>query len=761
MIGARLPRVEDPRLLRGEGRYTADLRPEGLLHVAFVRSDRGSARIEGLSLDRARSMSGIVGVFSAADRPVLGRSIPSVFPSPDLKVRMPSPLATTQIRYEGEPVVVVVADDPYRAADAVEAVDVEYGALPAIVDPLAALESGAPLVHEDVPGNVPGSVVREYGDVDAAFASADLVVKRRLAVDRAAGAAIETRTILAEPGSEGGITLYDATQAPHGLRRGLSAALEMDQEKIRVVAPDVGGGFGPKGRLYQEEVVLAALAMHLGRPLLWQATRTEDMLTTFQGRGAIVDAQIVADSEGHLLGFQALLIQDCGAYLATALIVPQNSAQHMLGPYRLPAARIEIQPVYTNKAPLTPLRGGGREVGVFVMERMIDLLGAELKVDPIEIRERNALRPDQFPYDTGYPGRGGGTVTYDSGSFPVCLDRARVTIGYDEFRRTQASEREKGIFRGIGLTLFIEATGGMSESARARLEPNGRISLMVGSPSNGQSHATTMAQICAGRLGVNLEAIDYSSGDTAAVDKGTGTFGSRMAVMAGNATAGASLSLREKILEAASDEMEVSPADLEIVEGVIGVRGVPDRNMTFRDLAGAQARNDGDRKLEAAFDFEPDRATAFSGGSHAAIVEVDVETGFVRVERYVVVHDCGTVINPLVVEGQVHGGVAEGLGEAIGGSVVYDGTGVLKTRSFLSYELPISEVVPRIDVIHQESPSPNNPEGIKGAGEGGTIGSLATFARAVEDALEPFGVVIDRLPIRPEWLGEQCRAAGS
>ena len=496
------------------------------------------------------------------------------------------------------------------------------------------------------------------------------MLHERFSADRAAGASMEPRGVVAAPGGDDGIalTVWDSTQAPHVIRRSLARTLNLSPEQIRVIAPDVGGGFGPKGRYYAEEAVIAIVALHLGSPVSWQATRHEDLLTTYQGRGLIVDAELATDTDGTIRALRVNLRQDCGAYLPTALVVAQNSAQHILGPYRIPAYSAEILGVYTNKAPLTPLRGGGRELGVFVIERLMDRLAEQLNLAPHEIRRRNALTPAEFPYDTRYPARAGGTITYDSGEYHASLDQARAMIGYDEIKAGQAHERRAGRYRGVAVTLFLESTGMDRESARVELAPDGNVTVTVGSPSNGQSHATTMAQICAAQLGVPFDRISYRSGDTGLMDVGTGTFGSRMAVMAGNATAEAARTLRERLLQAAADHLEAAVSDLEIVEGMVQVRGVPSSGISLGDVA-AEIRNAGNQDaLAVTHAFAPPRPTAFAGGAHAAVVEVDVESGWVHVQRYVVVHDCGTVINPTVVEGQVHGGVVHGLGNALDGA---------------------------------------------------------------------------------------------
>jgi aerobic carbon-monoxide dehydrogenase large subunit len=758
-IGVREKRLEDPRLLLGQGRYVGDLRFPGMLYAHFVRCPHGHARIVHLGLDRARAMPGVEAVFAAGDLPALGRPMTATFQIPGVEIRMPTPLAREVIRCAGEAVAVVLAGDAYRAADAAEAVEVEYDTLPPVLDPLAAMMDDAPRVHDDIPANLAGHTMQGFGDVDAAFRDAPVVVRERFRVERSTGAAMEPRAVCAVPGAPDdryAVTVWDSTQAPHVIRRSVAATLEIDPEQVRVIAPDVGGGFGPKGRYYPEEAAVATIAMHLGRPVLWTATRHEDLLATYGGRGLVAEAAIAADGEGRILGYRVHLIQDCGAYLPTATIVSMNTAQHLLGAYRLPSFHVQIDNVYTNKIPLTPLRGGGREMGVYVTERMIDRLAQRLGLPPHEVRERNVVPPLEFPYDTHYPSRAGGTVVYDSGDYPGHLRKALETIGYDEFKRRQPDERVAGQYRGIAVTLFLESTGFDRETARIEIGEDGEITLTVGSPSNGQSHATTFPQVCAANLGVPLETISYQSGDTGLMDQGTGTFGSRMAVTAGNATAAAARTLRERLLRAAADDLEAAPEDLELVDGVIRVRGVPDRGIALRDfVARARERGQVDLLVET-HAYQPEKPSTFSGGAHAAIVEVDVETGWVRVERYLVVHDCGTVINPMVVEGQVHGGVTHGLSDALGERSVYDDDGRLITGTFATYMLPVAEMVPRFEVEHNESPSPFNPEGIKGAGEGGTIGALATIAAAVEDALEPLGVRLTDLPLRYEELCALC-----
>ena len=753
LIGSRLRRVEDPRLILGRGRFAADITRPGLLHAAFVRSPHAHALVRSIDTSGARRMPGVVAVFTAADLAAAASPFPIQVQAPGLELRAPSGLASRTIRFGGEAVAMVVAADERTAVDAADAVIVDFEPLPAVVDPIAATAPEAAKVHDDVRENRVGTLHLTFGDSRAAFASAAASVRRNLSVARSACAALETRGCVAEPvgpAGESGLTLTTSTQAPHNHRPALARIFDLPIGDVRVVAPDVGGGFGPKGRLYPEEVAVCAAALALARPIAWQADRSEDFATTYQGRGTVIDAELAADADGRLLALRAHVLQDCGAYLASGLMVPSNSVQHMVGPYHLAAMSVDVEGVYTHKAPLTPLRGGGREVGAYVIERMIDHLAREMELDPMELRRRNALHRDEFPYDTGYPSRAGGSLVYDSGDFPTHLTRAAELIGYDTWRR----QTDDGpIRRGIALTLFIESTGFGGETARARLESDGTITLAVGAPSTGQGHGTVMAQVFGDRFGIPFDRIRYSSGDTDRVEQGVGTFGSRLAVTAGNASALAAVALKEKVLEAAEDVLEASNHDLELVDGAVQVKGYPSKRLPLSEISAAR---DGEA-LEVETLFESPGA-AFAGGAHAAIVAVDTETGQVRVERYVVVHDCGTVINPAIVDGQVHGGVIHGIGNALGERMAYDDTGQLLTGSFASYQLAEVDALV-IEVVHHETPSPNNPEGIKGAGEGGTIGALATIARAVEDALSEFEIEINELPIEPEWIVSRVQQA--
>jgi carbon-monoxide dehydrogenase large subunit len=750
-IGARLNRLEDPELVRGAAQYVGDVPLPGVLSVAFVRCPLGRARIRNLSLDRARQMPGVVAVLGPRDLPVLAKPMPPMNTEPDILERTPSPL-TEEVHCAGDAVAVVVADDPYRAADAAEAVGLVYDELPAIMDARQAALEGAPLVHADVPNNIAGRLTFAMGDIDAAFAQADVVLREQFNAPQVYNAALEPRGVAAQPGGEGGVavTLWVSTQAPQVVRRCVARALGLRTNQVRVITPWVGGGFGPKGRPYPEEIAVAALARHLGRPCRWEATRREDLLTSYHGHGLQIDAELAARSDGTLLGLRAHILQDVGAYLLAVLIVPQYAAEHLIGPYHLPAADVRAVAVYTDKASLTPVRGGGREQGVFVIERLMDHLGRRLGLDPVEVRRRNALRAEEFPYDTQYPKRYGGTIVYDSGDPYGLLEDAVKAIGYEAVRRAQPGERDAGIYRGVAVTLFAESTAMGKEGARVEVADDGSVSLAVGSSDTGQSHRTTMSQICAAELGLPPKRVRFVSGDTQAMGVGSGTFASRFAVMAGNATALAAREVLQRAVALASELLDVTPQALEISTGLFHVGREPARAVTLGEVA-RSAREAG-VPLAATHIYAPKAATTYAGAAHAAVVRVDVETGGVTVERYAISHDSGTVINPRVVEGQLQGGVALGLGQALGELILYDERGQLVTNSLERYYVPRASDVPRVAVIGHPCRSRNNPVGIKGVGENGTMGAIPTIIGAVEDALGPLAPTFNNMPVRMEAI---------
>lgn len=748
-VGSRVRRLEDARLVRGEGQYVSDL-PLDALHVGFVRSPHAHAHILSVNTDAAASFPGVIAAHTAGDFPELNKLLETA-DAPG--ARGFYPLARDTVRYVGEPVAVVVASDAAVVADAVEAVQVEYEPLEPVTDPETALEGG-PLVWDDKPRNIVLETTLGFGDTARAFDEAEVVVEYTFTFERAAAAAMEPRAVAAAPGEgEIRVHLWDSTQAPHGVRASLAGYFDLPENAIRITVPDVGGGFGPKGRTYPEEIVLAALAMRLQKHVRWVASRTEDLMTTGQGRGQTHRARLAARSDGTILGIEDAIIHDFGAYTPSGLGVLFNTVRHLIGPYRLPALSVHLTGVFTNKTITSALRGGGRPEGVFMVERLLDRLADQLDLDRVEVRRRNFIPPDAFPHDTGFRMQGR-PVVYDSGDFPRYLHTLLDAIGYDSFRQRQAAAWSRGEYLGLGLACFTESTGMGNEGARARLDTDGKLHLATGSPSTGQGHATSFAQIAADRLGIEVGDVVFSSGDTALDPTGTGTFASRMTYDGGNAVAMAVGELKRKVLQQAANLLEVAADDLEIGSGRVSVRGYGERGITLAEVA-ANAPED----LVAEIEFSPERGSVWAGGANAAIVRVDVETGHVEIERYVVVHDSGVLINPALVEGQIEGGVAHGIGNVLYEACTYSADGQFLSSTFADYALPQFDNVPSLDIHHIESASPFSPLGVKGTGESGTIGALPTVVSAIEDALSPFGIRFDRMPISPEMIAMGVKAS--
>lgn len=754
-VGARMRRSEDPRLVRGEGRYVGDLTFPAMLHAGFVRSPYAHARIRSVATEAAEAIPGVAAVHTGNSLSSLANPVPAASWPEGLIARGFYPLARDTVRYVGEAVAVVLAGDPLALSDAIDTVVVEYDPLEPVAD-VEAATSGGPLVWEDVPHNIALDRTTGFGDVDGAFDTADVIVAERFAFARAAGAAMEPRAVAAAPGSEGTerLTIWASTQAPHSMRDAISRYLGLGDGEVRVITADVGGGFGPKGRIYPEEYVVAVLALHHRRPVRYVATRTEDLLTTAHGRGQVHHARLAARADGTILALDDHFIQDAGAYTSSytssGLGAAMNTTTHLMGPYRVPTLAVRTTGVYTTKVMTSPLRGGGRPEGIYVMERLLDRLAARLGLDRAEVRRRNFIPPEAFPYDTGMPSARGGRVVYDSGNYPAYLRRALDIIGYDDFAEEQARARAEGRYLGLGLAAFIESTGTGAEEARVDVGEDGNVTVWVGSPSNGQGHATTFSQMAADRLGVPFEAVTFHSGDTAAVAGGTGTFASRMGQYGGNAVSLAAQAVRDRALRLAGELLEIAPVDLEIERGWVTVRGVPERRIALAEVAAEGTRRE--EPLSDSRVFQPSPGNTWAGGVNAAIVEVDLDTGKVAIRRYLVVHDSGTIVNPMVVEGQIHGGVVHGIGNVLYEEYVYGEDGQVANPTFVDYTLPGIGEAPELEIAHFQTPSPFNPEGIKGAGEGGTIAALPTLVSAIEDALSPFGVKINDVPIHGEAI---------
>ncbi len=767
-MGQSVPRLEDAKLLTGRALFVDDVQLPGMLHAAFLRSDDAHGILRSIDASAARERAGVVAVYTAQDLGDYWRPGPLLVPPPPItglvfNAATQVPLARDKVRHGGEALAMVVAESRYIAEDALEDIVVELEPLAAVTDLEAALRPGASLVHEQFGTNLAAHVHQSKGDYAGARAAAALVVARRFRYDRGASAAIENRGIVAEWDARAEqLTVWDTTQAPIPIRNGLAAMLGLGESQVRVIAPFIGGGFGPKIMMfYPEEVLLPWAAMRLGRPLKWIEDRRENFYATTQERLQIHDAELAVAQDGRILGVKDTFLHDTGAYDPYGLTVPINSQCTLLGPYVVPNYDSEFTAVFTNTPIVTPVRGAGRQHGVFVMERLLDFAARELGIDRVEIRRRNLIPPDAFPYDHEILFQDFRPLVYDSGNYPAALHKAVEMIGYEAFIRSEQPRlRRAGRRAGIGVVSYIEGTGiGPYEGARVTVEPSGLVRVATGVGTQGQGHFTTFAQLVAEQLGVEVDRVRVVTGDTREFHWGTGTFASRGAVVAGNACHAAALKVRDKIIALAARLLEAEPGQVVVEGGSACVRGAPDRSFTLGELArranplrGAVTPGT-EPGLEATAYFGPDRGNAASG-VHAMIVEVDPDTAAVEIKRYVVVHDCGVVINPVVVEAQVQGGVAHGIGNAFYEQLIFDDNGQLMNASFMDYLLPTALDVPTVEMAHLETPSPLNPLGTKGVGEAGAIPTGALFAQAVEDALSGTGVEITEIPLSPNRLFE-------
>jgi carbon-monoxide dehydrogenase large subunit len=773
-FGERVQRLEDERLLRGQGRYTDDL-DEGALHGCFVRSPYAHARIRSIDVDRARRAPGVAAVYTTAELPFGQVDLPLLIPHPALTHgRTQRCLASEIVRYAGEAVAFVVAEDRYLAEDAAELVEVDYEPLPVVITPEAAAAADR-LVHDDVPGNVAAELRQARGDVELALRDAPRRIDLRLRCERGAAAPMEARAVWARwDAAEGRLVVYDSTQSPTSIRGGLAVLFGLPETSVEVIAPDVGGGFGPKIMLfYPDELLVPFAAMRLGRPVKWTEDRAEHFTAVNHERAQVHDVRVGFDDDGVVLALDDDFINDAGAYTPYGIILPLITAAQTTGPYRVPNYRVRFRDVYTNATPTSPYRGAGRPHGCFVMERILDTIASVLDLDRAEVRRRNFIQPDEFPFDTGIAWQDGSVAVYDSGDYPRLLEECLRLLG----------PRPEGEQVGLGLGVYVEGTGvGPYEGAHVQVLVSGRVVAATGIPSQGQGHATVLAQIVADELGVDVHDVDVRSGDTRRFPWGVGTFASRGAVTAGNAVRVAALAVAEKARRIASEQLEVAPEDLELTGGAVRVKGTPDRALPLAAVAilsnplryafggGAeiatqfQARPrhgpplaDGEQPgLEATGFFSPPAST-WASGCHAAYVRVDPATCRLEVLRYVVVHDCGRVINPLILDGQIQGGVAQGIGGAFYERLAYDSEGQLRNASFMEFLVPYATEVPEVVIGHVETPSPLNPLGIKGAGEAGVIPVGAVIASGIEDAL---GLPIRELPLSPLRLFELLRLKG-
>ncbi|HUC63615.1 MAG TPA: xanthine dehydrogenase family protein molybdopterin-binding subunit [Alphaproteobacteria bacterium] len=770
VFGMDVKRIEDPRLLTGHGRYVDDFHLPGMVQAAFVRSSHAHALVKGIDAARATALPGVIAVWRLGDFGAEYSKKPLAVTIPHPMLKQPftqTPLATDEVCFVGEPIAIVLAESRYIAEDAVAMIEVDYEPLPAVSDCLAALAPDAPRVHRNSPDNVVGRVRANFGDVEAAFANAPHVFKETHRQHRGGPHSMETRGVLASyDGATDLLTVWNSTQSPYNARRFLAAHLGRDEHKVRVIAPDVGGGFGPKAAYYAEDVAIPLAAMKLGRPVKWIEDRREHFLTTNQQRDSIWRMEVAADDRGKVLGVRGHVTVDNGAYVPYGILLAISSLGPLPGPYALPALDVTVESVFTNAVATSPVRGAGRPNAAYTLERLMDLVARELKLDRADVRRRNFVQRDQFPYATGMKARDGSPVSYDSGDYGAVLDKALALADYANFPQRQAAARAEGRWLGIGVSSCNEDTGmGPYEGATVRVTREGKILVQTGAAAQGQGLHTILAQIAAEALGVELDQVTVESADTANFPLGVATVGSRVAVTAGSSAHLAAMEVRAKALKLAAATLEVAEQDLVIEKGVVHPVGVPDMKVTLAELAAklisvlAVPVPKGFAPGLEATSYYSAVQPAYASGSQAVEVEIDVETGAVELLRYSVAHDCGTLINPGLVDGQILGGVVHGIGNALFERMIYDESGQPLTTNYGEYLLPTATEVPRIALAHHETPSPLNPLGIKGAGEGGTIPAAAAIVSAVENALEPLGLRLTDHPLSPQRLLELIDAA--
>jgi carbon-monoxide dehydrogenase large subunit len=767
IFGSGIRRREDPRLLTGTAKYTADFTLPGMAYAAILRSPHGHARVRAIDSAKAKAAPGVAGVYTAADTEARFKAIPCAWlvPNANLKVAAYSVLARDVVRYVGDAVAVVVAETPAQAYDALDLIDVDYEPLPAVVDPQLATRAGAPQLHADIPDNVAFHWTVAGGEVDDAFAKAEVVVKDRIIQQRLIPTAMEPRGAVASyTPVTGEMTLWNTTQNPHIVRFIASIVTGVPEDKFRVIAPEVGGGFGSKIPQIQGDFIACYCSMALGRPVKWVETRSENYVSTTHGRDHVQEVELAATKDGKLLGLRCTVWAGMGGYLSTAAPgIPTILHGLMLsGVYTLPAVREDVYGVYTNTTPVEAYRGAGRPEATYMLERLMDRLAHEIGVDPVEVRRRNMIQPftDGHPVITG--------LTYDSGNYQGALDKALAHVGYDQLRVEQAALRAKGRYLGIGVAVYVEICGlgpsqvagavgfqgGLWESAIVRFHPSGKVHVFIGAKPHGQGEETTFAQIVAHELGVAVDDVKVMHGDTDNTPMGWGTYGSRTTAVGGAALAVAARKIKEKAKLLTSHVLEAAVEDIDYADGRFFVKGSPDQHKTIQDIAllanvawnlpaGMEAG------LEASSFYDPPNFV-YPFGAHVCVVEVDAETGHVQLKKYVAVDDCGPQINPVIVEGQVHGGVVQGIGQALWEEAVYDPNGQLLTGTLTDYAIPRADVLCDIEVLHTVTPSPHHPLGVKGIGEAGTIASTCAAYNAVIDALRPFGVDSIRMPATPE-----------
>jgi carbon-monoxide dehydrogenase large subunit len=777
LFGSGIRRREDPRLITGQATYTDDIKLTGMVQAAILRSPHAHARITSIDTSAARRGPGVLAVYTGADTDGVLNPLPCawVIPDSDVKVVPYPPIARDVVHYAGDAVAVVVAETRYQAEDALELIKVDYQPLPAVVNPEAAMQPGAPQLHQDAPNNQAFHWVAGGGDTDAAFASAEVIVRDTIVQQNLIPNAIEPRSAVASwQSAMRELTLWNTTQNPHIARYICSVVTGVPEHKIRVIAPEVGGGFGSKIAVYPGEMITVFCAMKLGRPVKWTETRSENYLATTHGRDHVEHVELAATRDGRITGLRATVYAAMGGYLSTAAPGVPTILHGLMysGPYDIPNLKSDVYGVFTNATPIDAYRGAGRPEATFLLERMVDLLAAELNLDPVEVRRRNLIPR----FDDGHDVAIG--LTYDSGNYAMLLDAALEHVNYHQLRQEQAHQREQGSYVGIGVSTYCEICGlgpsqvagavgfggGLWESATVRFYTTGKVNVFVGTSPHGQGEETTFAQIVADEIGVPVDDVEVVHGDTDNTPMGWGTYGSRTTVVGGAAVALSVGKIKEKARAIAAHLLEAAEADIEYADGKFLVRGSPDQSKTIQEVAlmANLAWNmpaGVEPGLEATTYYDPPNFT-YPFGTHIALVQVDPDNGHIVLQRYVAADDCGPQINPRIVEGQVHGGVVQGAGQALWEGAVYDDNGQLLTGSMLDYALPRAHLVPDIETLSTVTPSPHNPLGVKGIGETGTIASTITIYNAVIDALRPLGVTRIDMPLTPERVWRAIHQQG-
>lgn len=753
MVGAKVKRKEDPGLINGSGKFVSDIKLPGMRHVVFVRSPYAHARIVNIDTSIARERAGVIDVLTGADFAKYAELLP-VGGEADIQAqRSHYALSVDIVRHVGEAVAAVIATSSEIAMDAVDEVYVEWEELPAVADVLSAMQDDAPTIFEGMTGNIADKHEKSSPNVDSAFANAPHTLSQRMASQRLAGAPMEGRAVVAAPDMvTGGITVWCGTQAPHGLRSELCTALRLPENKIRVITANVGGGFGVKNGIYPEDIVISALAYHHNAPYRWAESRVENMQATVQGRGQVADIDVAFDDDGKILGLRMHVIADLGAY-PPFFVIPHLTGLMASGTYDIPEVDFQSVGVYTNAVAVAAYRGAGRPEAIYYVERAIELVADHLGVDSVDIRRKNYLKPDQFPFKTPTGS------TYDTGDYDKNLSTALDLSKYDALRQEQKQRREQNAEKllGIGVASYVEMCGfGPYESGVVRVDPTGTVTVITGTSPHGQGGETTFAQIVADAIGADFDKIIVQHGDTGQSPMGTGTFGSRGLAVGGSAIIRASDTVREKAIQIAAHILEASVGDIEYAEGQYRVKGVPSRSLTLTEIAEEAYSEDLpdhiDNGLEATDFFRPPDFI-YPFGTHVAVVEVERETGEVTLREYYSVDDCGPRISPILVEGQIHGGLAQGIGQALVEEIIYDEQGQPLTGSFMDYAMPRADLFPTFTIGETVTPTTLNPLGAKGIGEAATIGSTPAVVNAVMDALEPFGIRHIDMPLtaRKVW----------